>query len=82
MEPVRFDLYRYSLPLSQTLSLKGVTLRRREGLLLKLVGSDGSEGWGESAPLPGFGEESLEQATAQLRRLAGSMIGAKSPVNG
>ena len=77
MELVRFDLYRYSLPLSQTLSLKGVTLRRREGLLLKLVGSDGSEGWGESAPLPGFGEESLEQATAQLRRLAGSMIGGE-----
>ena len=77
MELVRFDLYRYSVPLSQTLSLKGVTLRRREGLLLKLVGSDGSEGWGESAPLPGFGEESLEQATAQLRRLAGSMIGGE-----
>ena len=77
MKLVRFDLHRYSLPLSQTLALKGATLRRREGLLLKLVGSDGSEGWGESAPLPGLSEESLDQATEQLRRLAGSMIGGE-----
>jgi o-succinylbenzoate synthase len=72
-----FDLYRYSLPLSQTLSLKGTTLHRREGILLRLSGDEGSEGWGESAPLPGFSEESPDQAAAQLRRLAASMIGRK-----
>ena len=71
MKLVRFDLHRYSLPLSQTLALKGATLRRREGVLLKLVGSDGSEGWAKRAAT-GFSEESLEQAAAQLRRLAGS----------
>src|ERR671912_92207 len=77
MKVVRFGLYRYNLPLSQTLALKGTTLRRREGLLLKLVGSDGSEGWGETAPLPGFSEESLDQAATQLRQFAGTMIGGE-----
>ena len=70
-----FDLYRYSLPLRKPLALKGATLRRREGLLLRLSGDEGSEGWGETAPLPGFSEESLDQAIVQLRRLAGSLIG-------
>ncbi len=75
MNLVGFDLYRYRLPLRGPLMLKGITLRRREGLLLRLSGDDGSEGWGETAPLPGFSGESLDQSTAQLRRLAGALIG-------
>jgi o-succinylbenzoate synthase len=70
-----FDLYRYSLPLSRPLTLKGATLRRREGLLMRLSGDDGSEGWGETTPLPGFSEASFEQATVQLRRLARTLVG-------
>jgi len=72
-----FDLFRYSIPLAQTLVLKNTTLHHREGLLLKLSGSDGSEGWGETAPLPGFSRESLDESAKQLRRLAGSMIGGE-----
>ena len=75
MRLLRFDLYRYSLPLTQTLAPKGAMLQRREGLLLRLVGDDGSEGWGESAPLPGFSEETLDEAAVRLRWLAGSTIG-------
>ncbi len=75
MKPTSFDLYRYSLPLSRPLTLRGTTLRRREGLLLRLSGEDDSEGWGESAPLPGFSKESLNEAAEQVRRLAGSLIG-------
>jgi O-succinylbenzoate synthase len=70
-----FDLYRYSLPLSRTLTLKETTLRRREGLLIKLSGDDGSEGWGETAPLPAFSEEGLDRATKSLSLLAGSLMG-------
>ena len=69
------DLYRYSLPLRRPLALKGATLRRREGLLLNLSGDDGSQGWGESAPLPGFSKESLDESAQQLRRLALSLMG-------
>ncbi len=75
MRLARFDLYRYGLPLSRPLTLGGITLYQREGLLLKLSGDDGSEGWGETAPLPGFSLESQGEAASQLRRLAGSIIG-------
>jgi O-succinylbenzoate synthase len=75
MNLASFDLYRFSLPLRGPLMLGGATLRRREGVLLRLSGDDGSEGWGESAPLPGFSAESLGQAIVQLRSLAGSLIG-------
>ena len=78
MKLVRFDLYRYSLPFSQPLKLEGTTLYRREGLLLRLAGDDGSEGWGETAPLPGFSMESLVEAASQLRRLAGSMMNSEA----
>jgi o-succinylbenzoate synthase len=75
MKLARFDLYRYGLPFSRPLTLGSITRFQREGLLLKLSGDDGSEGWGETAPLPGFSVEGLVDATAQLRRLAASMIG-------
>jgi o-succinylbenzoate synthase len=69
------DIYRYSLPLRRPLALKGATLWRREGLLLRLTGNDGSQGWGESAPLPGFSKESLDESAEQLRLLARSLMG-------
>jgi O-succinylbenzoate synthase len=75
MKLARFDLYRYSVPFSRPLTLGGTTLFQREGILLRLSGEDGSEGWGETAPLPGFSVEGLVDATAQLRRLAASIVG-------
>jgi O-succinylbenzoate synthase len=75
MKLARFDLYGYSLPFSRPLPLGGITLFQREGILLRLSGDDGSEGWGETAPLPGFSVESQSEAASQLRRLAGSMVG-------
>ena len=75
MRLARFDLYRYGLPFTGPLTLGGITLFQREGLLLKLSGDDGSEGWGETAPLPGFSVESQGEAASQLRWLAGSMMG-------
>ncbi len=70
-----FDLYRYELPLSEPLELKGRILRYREGLLLELTGEAGEVGWGETSPLPGFSREGLDEAGAQLRNLATSMVG-------
>jgi O-succinylbenzoate synthase len=82
MKLARYELYHYSLPFSRPLVLGGTTLRRREGLLLRLSGDDGSEGWGESAPLPGFSRESLDEAAEQLRRLAGSMADCEGTDDG
>jgi o-succinylbenzoate synthase len=75
MKLARFDLYRYSLPFSGPLMLGGITVHHREGLLLRLSGDDGSAGWGETAPLPGFSVENQGEAASQLRRFAASMIG-------
>jgi len=77
MKLARFDLYRYRLPLSGPLTLGDSTHFHREGLLLKLSGDDGSEGWGETAPLPGFSAESQGEVATQLRRRAGSMMGCE-----
>jgi O-succinylbenzoate synthase len=71
----RFDLYSYSLPFCRPLTLRGITHYQRQGILLRLSGDDVSEGWGETAPLPGFSVESQGEAASQLRRLAASMIG-------
>src|SRR5215204_3546061 len=78
MKLAGFDLFRFSLPLHRPLMLGDTTVHRREGLLLRLSGDDGAEGWGESAPLPGLSAESLHQATAQLSGLAGSLIGREA----
>jgi o-succinylbenzoate synthase len=69
------DLHRYNLRLSEPLTLKGIVLRNREGLLLELIGEGGAVGWGETSPLLGFSRESLDDAARQLRGLADSMVG-------
>jgi o-succinylbenzoate synthase len=70
-----FYLYRYELRFSEPLALKGTILHHREGLLLELTGEGGAVGWGEASPLPGFSRESLDEAAAQLRDVASSMVG-------
>lgn len=41
----------------------------REGIIVRLVNEAGSIGWGEIAPIPWFGSETLEQARAFCRQL-------------
>ncbi|CAA9420938.1 MAG: O-succinylbenzoate synthase [uncultured Rubrobacteraceae bacterium] len=76
-----FDLYRYDLAFAEPVTLKGATLNRREGTLIRLIANDGSEGWGEAAPLPGFSPESLDDATEQLRTIASSLVNRELPEN-
>ena len=68
-----FGVFRYKLPLTEPLEMPRRRLYRREGLLLRLATDDGDVGWGEAAPLPGFSEERLQQATREafkLKRIA------------
>jgi O-succinylbenzoate synthase len=76
-----FDLYRYDLALSEPVKLKAATLHRREGALIRLTADDGSAGWGEAAPLPGFSPESLEGTIEQLRAAAPELVGREMPPN-
>jgi O-succinylbenzoate synthase len=68
-----FGIYRYTLPFTEPLTLKGETLRSRKGLLLRLIGDVSSEGWGEASPLPGFSRETLDEAADQLMDASESM---------
>lgn len=75
MKVTGFGLYRFRLPLTEPLTLKGATLEHREGLLLRLEGEDGAVGWGETSPLPGFSYESLRAAARGLGDMAASVAG-------
>ena len=50
--------------------------REREGLLVRVEGGAGRVGWGEVAPLPAFGTETLAEAEAALADLGGAVDGA------
>ena len=63
METKSFNLYRYSIPVDSQLILRGRFLKHREGLIVRV--SCSRDGWGEIAPLPGFSEETIEQAQEQ-----------------
>ena len=78
MRLAAFDLYRYALPFAEPVVLKGSVLASREGVLIRLTAEDGSVGWGEAAPLPGFSHETLEGATGQLQELAASLPGREA----
>jgi o-succinylbenzoate synthase len=48
----------------------------RRSVLLELRGDDGVTGYGEAAPWPGFGTESVESAEAALRAVDRLLLGA------
>ncbi len=75
MKLASLDLFRYSLPLAAPLPLAGKTLQRREGILLRMRGDGGEEGWGEASPLPGFSRENLEEVAEQLRDAGKDLAG-------
>ena len=70
------ELYVYQVPFRQPLRSRHTVLTHREGLLVAVTSVNGQKGWGEAAPLPGFSEESLEEAITVAQRLALSLKGA------
>lgn len=79
MKIARAQAFRYTLPLRRPLSLKGVTLLKRTGYLLKLTSDSGMVGWGEAAPLPGFSTESEAKVVETLRWAVGRLDGYRLP---
>ena len=75
----RVELFRYRLPLVDTLRLPSGDHDVREGVLLRLTGADGRHGWGEAAPLPGYSPDTLDDAVAALRTWAGDRSVALPP---
>lgn len=61
----------YSLPFRAPVRTAHGPWAVREGLIVRLEGPDGRVGWGEAAPVPGFGTETAEQDRHLLRSLGG-----------
>ena len=74
---MRLSVHPYRLPLTAPLALPagagqaaGTLHASRRGALLRLEDGRGLVGWGDAAPLPGFSQESAEDAADQLGGLA------------
>jgi o-succinylbenzoate synthase len=68
--------FRYSTALAEPLVLAGRAHTCREGLLVRLE-SEGKEGWGEVAPLPGFSRETLEDAIQRFENIRRELTGSE-----
>lgn len=65
----RVDAWPYALPLRHPLSLDGTPHHERRGWLVRVTLADGATGWGDVAPLPGFSDESHDEAGRAVREL-------------
>ena len=79
MEISKVDLYRYELPLTTPLQLGTSTVKHRRGLLLRVGTEQGTAGWGDAPPLPGFSDESLSDVVAWACEVAPRWIGMEIP---
>ncbi|MEX0532766.1 o-succinylbenzoate synthase [Raoultella terrigena] len=61
----RAQVYRWQIPMDAGVVLRERRLKTRDGLFVHLQEGE-REGWGEVSPLPGFSEETLEEAQAAL----------------
>ena len=68
MNPYRWELYKYSLPLKNPLRILGRTLKLRKGLILSLYDQTRNFGEGEISPMPLMHLESLSLAETQLKK--------------
>lgn len=67
---LQLDLRPYRLRFRSPFRTAFGVLVERAGILVAVSGPDGPVGWGEAAPLPGFGGEALDRANTVLRQLA------------
>lgn len=65
------DFRLYSRPFIQPLQTYHGVWKTREGIIIRLTDTTGKIGWGEIAPLPWFGSESLSEAWLFCQGLKG-----------
>ena len=74
---LRFQFRRYRLPLRATVRTASAVWTEREGILVRLENDSGNVGFGEIAPIPGFGTESVDDAEAGCRTLGDRPLDAE-----
>ena len=70
---LHLDFRLYRRPFRSPLKTTHGRWSEREGIILKLTTDKGEEGWGEIAPLPWFGTETLAEAHQYLLGLDGAI---------
>ena len=74
---IKFNIFKYELPLLKPLIIKNKQLNSRHGIIINIQTSSGLSGFGEIAPLPFFNKESLYQDIIQIKDLAKFIINCK-----
>ena len=64
---------RYRLPFRAPMRTASRIWQEREGWIVRLERDDGRVGWGEVAPIPEFGTESIDEADVAIRALGPSV---------
>jgi O-succinylbenzoate synthase len=59
--------YNYSLAMKEPVPVGGAMMSTRRGILVRAKDGDGNMGWGEAAPLDGFGTETIDGAVEAVR---------------
>lgn len=67
----RLNYRRYSLTFSRTVRTAHGFWQLREGVLVRIEGGDGKLGFGEAAPIPWFGTETVDEVVEYLDSLGG-----------
>jgi O-succinylbenzoate synthase len=75
----RLDFRRYCLAFRSPVRTSRGEWTAREGLLLRVERPDGSFGFGEAAPVPSFGRETVGEVEAYCLSLGGR-VGAEAPL--
>ncbi|NKB24276.1 MAG: o-succinylbenzoate synthase [Kiritimatiellae bacterium] len=75
MRIVACEVWGYTLPLINPLSLKGLSIHFRSGFLIKCIAESGGVGWGDIAPIPQFSSETWETIKEQVPEFTQNMIG-------
>ena len=68
----RLEFRRYRFPFGRAVRTAHGPWVEREGLLVRLEDEAGRSGYGEVAPIPWFGTETLEEAEEVLAKLGGA----------
>lgn len=70
----RFSFKRYRVPMRMPLRTAHGPWAEREGLLVRLEDETGQAGYGEVAPIPWFGSETLAEADEACRKLGDKVV--------
>ena len=70
---LRLDFRRYTLPFRHAVRTAHGSWAAREGLFVRVERPDVTAGFGEAAPVPGFGTDTVDRAEGECRALGGTI---------